>query len=115
MESFRFRRATVEILRRRCVLESPPLALEGRQRAAAPVPKLLDGEWEARVIAMRLGLPLPCYGSGPPRLPERQVVEVGIVDSISHEIMGHPLRKGTISLWAEGIYSTIDGCMLYME
>ena len=41
----------------------PPLALEGRQRAAAPVPKLLDGEPEARVIAMRLSLPLPCYSS----------------------------------------------------
>ena len=63
MESFRFRRATVQDVRRRCALESPPLALEGCQRAAATVPKLLDGESEARVIAMRLDLPLPCYGS----------------------------------------------------
>ena len=88
MESFRIRRAPVENVRRLCVLGTPPLALEGRQRAAAPVPKLLDGESEARVIAMRLGLPPPCYGSWSPRLPERQVAELGIVDSTSHEAMG---------------------------
>ena len=79
------------------------------------MPKLLDEGPEARVIAMRLGLPLPYYGSWSPRLLERQVVELGIVDSISRETMGCPPRKGTISLGAEGIYSANYDCMRYMK
>ena len=103
MESFRFRTATVENARRRYVL------------ATAPVPKLLDGEPEARVIAMRLGLPPPCYGNWSSHLPERQVVELGTVDSISRETMGRTLSKGTISLTVAGISGTIDDRMLYMK
>ena len=79
------------------------------------MPKLLDGEPEGRLIALRLGLPPQCCGNRSPRLPWRPVVELGIVDSISHEAVGRTLSKGTISLTAAGIYSTIDHRMLYME
>ena len=46
---------TVENTRRRCVLEGFELALQGQQRSSAPVLKLLDGEQEAQLIALRLG------------------------------------------------------------
>ena len=84
---------TVENVRRRCVLEGFELALCGKQRSGPPVPKLLDGEQEAQVIALRLGPPPPGCGSWSLRLLARQVVELGIVDSISHETVRQTLRK----------------------
>ena len=92
-EAFRCRARTVENVRRRCVLEGFPLALAGRQRASPPVPKLLDGEQEAHVIALRLGPPPTGYGNWSLRLLARQVVALGIVDSISHETVGRTLKK----------------------
>ena len=74
-------------------LEGLPLALEDRQSKAEPVPRLLDGKQEARLIAMRLNPPPAGYGSGSLRLLAQQVVELGIVDSINHETVGHTLRK----------------------
>ena len=73
-EAFRCRTRTVENVRKRCVLEGFTLALEGRRRHALPVPKLLDGEQEARVIATRLGPPPKGYGDWSLRLLARQVV-----------------------------------------
>ena len=61
------------------------LALEGRRRQAPPVPKLVDGQQEARGIATRLGPPTKRYGNWSLRLLARQVVELGIVGSISDE------------------------------
>ena len=93
-EAFRCRTRTVEKIRRRCVLEGFPLALEGRQGAAAPVPNLLDGEQEACLIAMRLGPPPEGYGNWSLRLLARQVVELGTVDSINQETVGRTQKNG---------------------
>ena len=72
-------------MRKRCVLEGFDLALCGKQRSVPPVPKLLDGEQEARLIALRLGSPPEGYANWSLRLLARHVVELGLVDSISHE------------------------------
>lgn len=53
----------VENVRRRCVLKGFDLALCGKQRSAPPVSKLLVGEEEAQVIALRLGSPTAGYGN----------------------------------------------------
>ena len=92
-EAFRCRVQTVENVRRRCVLEGFDLALCGKQRSAPPVPKLLDGKQEARVIALRLSAPPVGYGSWSLRLLARHVVELGIVASISHETVRQTLKK----------------------
>ena len=55
--AFSCRVKTVENIRRRCVLEGFDKALERKQRATPPTPKILDGESEARIIALRLGPP----------------------------------------------------------
>ena len=91
--AFRCRVQTVENVRRRCVLEGFDLALCGKQRSAPPVPKLLDGEQETQVIALRLGSPPAGYGNWSPRLLARRVVELGIVASISHETVRQTLKK----------------------
>ena len=98
-EAFHCRTRTVENVRRRYVLEGFGPALDGRRRRSPPVPKLLDGEQEAQVIALRLGPPPPGYANWSLRLLARRVVELGIAGSISHETVGRTLKK-TASLGA---------------
>src|SRR6202047_2763082 len=53
---------TVENLRERLVTEGFEAALERKKRATAPTPCKLDGEGEAKLIALRLGKPPAGYG-----------------------------------------------------
>ena len=92
-DAFSCRTKTVENVRRRCVLEGFALALDGKRRESPPVPKLLDGEQEARVIALRLGPPPEGYANWSLRLLARRVVERGVVASISHETVNRTLKK----------------------
>ncbi len=84
-EAFDCRVQTVEKIRRRLVEEGLVETLNGAKRERPPTEKLLNGEQEAKVIAMRLGQPPRGYGSWTLRLLTREVVEMEIVDSISHE------------------------------
>ena len=61
--AFSCRVKTVENIRQRCVLEGFDKALERKQRATPPTPKILDGECEARIIALRLGPPPKGYAN----------------------------------------------------
>ena len=92
-EAFGCRVQTVENVRRRFVTESFELALEGQKRRTPPTPAILDGEAEAKVIAMRLGKPPAGYGRWTLRLLAEQVVELEIVASISHETIRTTLKK----------------------
>ena len=56
-------------------------------------PKLLNGEQEAKLIATRLGPPPKGYANWTLRLLARKVVELGIVESISHETARRTLKK----------------------
>ena len=92
-DAFSCRTNTVENVRQRCVLEGFERALERKQRASPPVPKLLDGEQEAQVIALRTGPPPKGYANWSLRLLARRVVELVIVESISHETVRRTLKK----------------------
>ena len=92
-DAYSCRTKTVENIRQRCVLEGFERALERRRRASPPVPKLLDGTQEAHVIALRMGPPPKGYANWSLRLLARRVVELGIVDSISHETVRRTLKK----------------------
>ena len=87
------RTKTVENIRQRCVLKGFERALERKRRASPPVPKLLDGEQEAHIIALRLGPPPKGYANWSLRLLARRVVELAIVESISHETIRRTLKK----------------------
>ena len=63
------------------------------ERAQPPVEKLLTGEQEARIIATRLGPPPKGYANWTLRLLARKVVELKIVDSVSHETVRRTLKK----------------------
>ena len=68
-------------------------ALETKKRENPPVPKLLDGEQEARIIATRLGQPPAGYANWSLRLLANQVVELGIVESVSDETVRKLIKK----------------------
>ena len=92
-DSFSCRTKTVENIRQRCVLEGFEQALERKRREFPPVPKLLNGEQEAYIIALRLGPPPKGYANWSLRLLARRVVELAIVESISHETIRRTLKK----------------------
>lgn len=63
-DAFSCRTKTVENIRQRLVERGFEETLNGAGRASSPTPKLLDGEQEAQVIALRLGPPPPGYANG---------------------------------------------------
>ena len=87
----------VENIRQRFVLKGFKQALDGKKREHPPTPKLLDGEQEARIIATRLGHPPPGYANWTLRLLARQVVELELVDSISHGTVRQTLKKTVLT------------------
>ena len=91
--AFGCRRQTVENVRQRLVEEGFEQALDGVKRQDPPTPKLLDGEQEAKIIATRLGKPPAGYANWTLRLLARTVVELSIVESISHETVRRTLNK----------------------
>jgi hypothetical protein len=92
-DAFNCRVQTIENLRKRLVTEGFELALEGKKRAEPPTPCKLDGEAEAKVIAMRLGKPPAGYGHWTLQLLADEVVALEIVESISHETVRQVLKK----------------------
>ena len=69
------------------------LALEGKKRQHPPTPPKLDGEAEAKLIAMRLGKPPAGYGHWTLQLLADELVALEVVDSISHETVRKVLKK----------------------
>ena len=92
-EAYHCRTKTVENLRQRFVERGFSQTVEGRKREVASQSKLLDGKQEAKVIALRLGQPPKGYANWSLRLLARRVVELEIVDSISHQTVMRTLKK----------------------
>jgi Homeodomain-like domain len=92
-EAFSCRTKTVENVRQRLVERGFRETLEGARRTKPPTDKLLDGEQEAQIIAMRLGPAPKGYANWSLRLLARKVVELEIVPSVSHETIRRTLKK----------------------
>jgi len=92
-EAFNCRTRTVEKLRERLVVDGFELALNGKKRETPPTPPKLDGEGEAKLIALRLGQPPPGYGRWTLRLLSEQLVALEIVESICPETVRQTLKK----------------------
>jgi transposase len=92
-EAFNCRVQTIENLRKRLVTEGFELALDGKKRQEPPTPPKLDGEGEAKLIAMRLGKPPAGYGRWTLQLLADEMVALEVVDSISHETVRKTLKK----------------------
>lgn len=92
-EAYHCRVQTVENLRKRLVTEGFETALNGKTRESPPRPPLLDGEKEAKLIAMRLGKPPAGFGHWTLRLLADELVSLEVVESISHETVRQTLKK----------------------
>jgi len=92
-EAFNCRVQTIENLRKRLVTEGFELALEGKKRQEPATAAKLDGEGEAKLIAMRLGKPPTGYGHWTLQLLADELVVLEVVDSISHETVRKVLKK----------------------
>jgi hypothetical protein len=90
-EAFDCRTKTVENIRERFVVEGFDVALHGKP--PAPRVKLLDGEQEAKVIALRLGTPPAGFSNWTLRLLAEQVVALEIAERISYETVRRTLKK----------------------
>jgi len=92
-DAFGCRTQSVENIRERFVTQGFELTLNGQPRLKPPREKLLDGEQEAKVIALRLGTPPPGFSNWSLRLLAEQVVALEIAKSISYETVRRTLKK----------------------
>lgn len=92
-EALDCRTKTVENVRQRFVELGFDVTLNGKKRETPPTAKLLNGEQEAKIIAMRLSTPPAGYGKWTLRLLARKVVELEIVDSVSYQTVRRTLKK----------------------
>lgn len=92
-EAFNCRSRTVEKLRQRLVTQGFEETLNAKKRQTPPRGKLLGGEQEAKVIALRLGKPPKGFANWSLRLLADKVVELGIVEGVSHETLRKTLKK----------------------
>ena len=84
---------TVEGIRRRFVEQGIEAALNRKKRAMPPREKLLDGAQEARLIALSCSKPPKGRGRWTLHLLADRMVELEIVESISHETVRRALKK----------------------
>ena len=87
------RTRTIENVRRRLVTEGLDAVLNRKKRETPPRPKILDGKQEAEIIALRLGKPPAGFANWSLRLLAERIVELEIVDSISHATVRRTLKK----------------------
>lgn len=91
-EAFDCRTRTIELLRQRLVNDGFESVINGKAKQRVRR-KALDGEQEAKIIALRLGQPPKGFANWTLRLLAHQVVELEIADSISPETLRKMLKK----------------------
>jgi homeodomain-containing protein len=90
--AFDCRTRSVEFIRERLVTEGFEIALNGKPKSRVRG-KVLDGEQEAKIIALRLGQPPKGFANWTLRLLAEQAVALEIVESVSRETLRRTLKK----------------------
>src|ERR1700741_612587 len=80
-------------VRKQLVEEGFEAVLSRKQRATPAVPKIFDGEKEAKLIALACSKPPKGRARWTLRLLENKVVELGIVDRASDSTIHRTLKK----------------------
>ena len=80
-------------VRKQLVEEGFEAVLSRKQRAAPAVPRIFDGEKEAKLIALACSQPPKGRARWTLRLLEEKVVELEIVDRASDSTIGRALKK----------------------
>lgn len=84
---------TVENIRKRLVLEGLEAALNRKRQVRLSRQRILDGEREAKVVAMCCGARPAGHARWTLRLLADRIVELDIAESISHETVRQCLKK----------------------
>jgi transposase len=84
---------TVHRTRQRLVEEGFDAVLQRKQRERPSVPRIFDGEKEARLITLACSKPPTGHARWSLRLLEEKVVELGIVARASDNTIGRTLKK----------------------
>jgi hypothetical protein len=92
-EAYGYQVRTIENVRKRLVTEGFEVTLSGKRPLNSPRKKLLSGEQEAELIAMRLGSPPEGFGTWTLKLLQNKMIELEIVETISHETIRQTLKK----------------------
>lgn len=87
-----FARRTVEQIRERCVTEGLDLALERKKRSRDRSQRL-DGEGEARLVSLACSDAPAGHARWTLHLLKDKLVELEVVESISHECVRQVLKK----------------------
>ncbi len=80
-------------VRKQLVEDGVEAVLSRKPRAAPVIPKIFDGEKEARLIALACSEPPKGRARWTSRLLENKVVELNIVDRASDSTIGRTLKK----------------------
>ena len=97
-EAFDVSVVTVENLRKSCVLEGLEATIERKKQCRPSRQPVLDGEKEAHLVALCCGTVPAGRGRWTLRLLADKLVELQIVESISHETVRQALKKTNCSL-----------------
>ena len=100
-EAFEVSVVMVENVRKRCVLEGLEAALERKPQCRPSRQRVLDGEKEARLVALCCGKVPAGRGRWTLRLLADELVRLEIVESVSHETVRQVLKKTNCSLGDE--------------
>jgi len=97
-EAFDVSVVTVEKIRKAYVLEGFEAAIERKKQCRPSRQPVLDGQKEARLVALCCGTVPAGHGRWTLRLLADKLVELKIVDSVSHETVRQVLKKTNCSL-----------------
>ncbi|MDR2754472.1 MAG: helix-turn-helix domain-containing protein [Planctomycetaceae bacterium] len=92
-DAFMCSRQSVESVRKKFVTEGFEVTLNGKKRETPPRVKILDGDQEAAIIALRLSDPPKGHNGWTLRLLAEKVVELEIAPAVSHVTLHKMLKK----------------------
>ena len=96
-DAFNCNAKTVRNIRQRFVENGFSSALERKKQKNPSRKRVLDGKAEARLIALRCGDPPEGFARWTLHLLADTLVELEVVDSISHETVRQTLKKTSLS------------------
>ena len=96
-EAFHCHPKTVRNVRQRFVDEGFSSALERKKQQKPSRERVLDGRAEARLIALRCGDPPEGFARWTLHLLADKLVELEVVESISHDTVRQALKKTSLS------------------
>ena len=96
-EAFKCTARSLENWRKQAVEEGPLSLLERKARQTPPTPPKLDGEQQAQLVKLACSQPPEGRARWTMRLLAERLVQLEVVDEISHETVRRALKKTTSS------------------